>query len=278
MGAEVTIPVLVCYILYWIALLVILIAWPLFRKKNPNSKGLIGWIFGASVSSNLIAYSLGIVGLILGECRRRNQYEINIASTVFGRIALFCLLYVVLLGINTHLRDRLESKRSISKLVIYGTLAFMALLTIASISITCYALWAGENWWKLISVDVIVADWRLAVAYWALYLVVVIMGGVFATRSLLTLRSRRTSSGLLATFVGATFFSMFTWALIKVIRSSNNLAYNPWTTEAYVAVEWLSSIFQVASYILILLTARVKVQEPALIVKNHEADQQHQHL
>lgn len=137
---------------------------------------------------------------MLRECKTTDDnsyYSWFIAWTVFRELGLYLLLVVVFYGVNDLLRNHLGSNPGLFK-ILYGiVLGIMGVLTAAYLGLECYNLW-------LLTDDGMDSDqerhiWeelRLAIAYYVLYLIVVIAGGALSIVSIVSMRSRRLNTNV----------------------------------------------------------------------------------
>lgn len=248
-------------VLFWFVLLGVLIAWPKIRKNNPKTKRLVGPFFGFGLVFNFLSFFMSNIMTVLSECDtvdNNSFYPVAIVYSVLYKIADYFLLVVAVWGVNIILRDRLGSYPAFMKIVINSTLSFMALLTIPLIAIRCYNLFqltdAGG------SDRILYAYIQLSVAYWTLYLVNLLVGGILALISISQLRTRQIAIAPVNFIIVGFYVSMVIWILFTLIGHGVSLdlakrySYSD-PTDMFIAFDYLTIIFYSVSYVLILLIA-----------------------
>lgn len=259
---QISVTYLVSFVLYWIALSAIIVVWlmTILRKTRTQNKALIGAFFAISLFANLISYTIRIAGLVLQECGEdyNSHYKINIAADIFSRLALFCLLVVVTLNLNTAIFGNLDTKRNVSKLVTIIVLTFMGLLTIAFTGLTCYVWWFGSHLLYNVDVNPVLAEIRLAVAYWVLYLFTLFVGAGFMISGFMATKSRRVFPNRTVSLIASVYLAMIAWVSISLANSAKSLQYETFELDTYAALQVLYCFFQALVYIFVLLMGRSK--------------------
>lgn len=250
-------------VLFWFVLLGVLIAWPKIRKNNPKTKRLIGPFFGFGLVFNFLSYFLSNLMTVLSECDtvdNNSYYPVAIVYSIFYKIADYFLLVVAVWGVNIILRDRLGSYPAFMKIVINSTLSFMALLTIPFIVILSYNLFqfTDAGGYDRMAYEYM----QFAVAYWTLYLVNLLVGGILALISISELRTRQIAINPAHLLIVGFYVSMVIWVLFTVVDTGIrlDLTKKPFMdidpTNMFIAFHYLQLIFYAVSYAMILLIAK----------------------
>lgn len=268
-------------VLFWVVLLGVTIAWPKVRKNNPKTKRLIGPFFGFGVVFNLIAYTMWNIMSVLTECQvadNNSYYPVAIVFSIFYKTADLFLLIVAVWGVNAILRDRLGTHPVIFKMVINSTLSLMTILTIPLIAIHSYNLFQYTDAGLSRTKGYLWAQY--SVAYWTLYLITLLIGGVLAIISITQMRTRKIAIAPVHFLIIGLYVSMFIWILFYLISAGVSLSlYNRFDfsdpTNLFIACYYLTLIFYSVSYVLILLIARNTVWRIQPGVHSHVVGQSH---
>jgi hypothetical protein len=224
-------------------------------------------------------YTLIIIGSVLRECRVGSIYDYYnyaIAFSVFFRLSTYLLLVVVVWGVNSVLRDHLGNHPGFFKIIYGAILGVVGAIMVSYLGIQCYNLWLNTDDGQESDGDSLGFEQeRIGVAYYALYLIAVVVSGALSMMAVVSLRSRRAGGvrdfpnyhscfKLIVTqdllgWIIALIFTMFIWTLFIVIELGAGLQNNFLGVNTYYAFEYIIDIFQSAAWIILLFIAKSAV-------------------
>lgn len=272
---EISIPIFICFVLYFCALLGITVAWVItyIRKKNPETRALAGWLFGISVVCHAVAYLTHVTMFLLSECGHHflSLYRASIAFVLFDRISVFALLFLILHSLPSVLFGRLSLTRNVSKLVTLVVLGLMGALTIVVIVIGCYVEWVISDLRRWSRSGIVDVEPRLSIAFWILYLFSVFLGIGFVVSSVVVARTRRVVDTRTITFITAIFISMVGWVAIRVALDGSRVSNTRWEYPTLIGLQYVMGLFMILTYSLVLHVARSRKVEDGVVVEEDKS-------
>jgi hypothetical protein len=184
-----------------------------------------------------------------------------VAIAIFSYLFFWLLFVVVVFTLNSMLQHQLNHSKSIFKIILLLIVGLMGLLSVALAGITAYINYESprsdfyyENYADLSTV--IDASLKLRVAYYALYLVSLLVSGGLALATMLSLRRERKAGSGLIGWVIVLIAAMLLWVIIILINSSWYLNGIDISLETSLILSYVLSFGQALACIVILCIAK----------------------
>ncbi|KAF2477741.1 uncharacterized protein BDR25DRAFT_308617 [Lindgomyces ingoldianus] len=259
------IPFFVSYCVFFLVILFIMIGIGKVKKNYPQSRKLLGGVYGVAQLCFLIGYALIIIATMLKECATTDYssyFSWQIAFGIFFRLGYFILLVVFFWGVNSHLAVPLGGTPTYYKIISGVVLGFIGILTVAVTGLSAYNSWtatdAGSN------AESVISPFKgLLVAYLVFFLLSIFAGFALMVVSISQMRSKGIPTHGLMGWAGFATFCMFIWVLFYLVEAiaavmdkyfDQGKAWDQQRT--YQAFEYIEDLFQALSFIAILCIAK----------------------
>jgi len=247
-------------------------------------------------TNNHSGWILVLVSNTLAQCyvldSYYDYYNFSIVYNLFFLVGDFLLLVIVIYCINSVLLKHLTSGQKPIKYATIAILCVMGALTASLIGLSSFNLWldtpAGSDYFDEYSNkewDLTMSERKLSVAWHVLYMLSVLAGAGLSAFTLMKMRSRNIHTGvsgstflssrntkqiqdiMLWTFITSfclLLYSIFTLILpASLLESYKSYSRPSITLETRIALFYLSSFFQVFTYIAIICLGRLNAWDTA---------------